>query len=651
LKSRHSFLLGSLFMMAGSQALAAPAVPDLTQIPLEQLLEIEVITASRIARQVSSAPSAVSIVTAQDIRDHGYRTLADILSSMRGLNITYDRAYEFVGGRGYGSPGDYSGRIMLLIDGIQANDNFYNQAYLGTDGLLDTELIERVEYVSGPGSVSYGNNAFYGIINIITKKGRNFDGAEVSLAAGSYDSRKARVTFGKQFENGVDLLVSASGFDSEGQDLYFPEFDDGNPANNKGVSRNLDGQRNHRLFGKAQGDHWLVEAGYAQRHKDLPAAPYGTDFNTPQYYDDTNMFISGQYHADLSPTLKLSVQGDYGDYLFRGAAPFAGTAWKERTAGRHWALDAKFVGSWYQNHKIIFGGAYRHDYERKFSSPAVSFDQGQESFSLYAEDEITLRDNLWVNLGVRADRFSDDDGSAFSPRAALIYRPTPDITLRLSHSRASRTPTAYEKYYSDGGVSQPNPALDMEHVRATEFIVEKQWGAYARLLASVYRQSTDDAINSTFYPSGLAQFQNGGTTHADGIELEYERNWDAIRLRTNYAYQRSRDENHDWSVNAPRHIGKFNLTAPLFSNFLRTGIEVQSISKRQTFTGEMLGGYTLANLTIGTERLVPNLDITLSARNLFDRKYSHVAPDYNDPVTAIEQDGRNFWLQLTYRLR
>jgi iron complex outermembrane receptor protein len=94
---------------------------DLTQIPIEQLVTMDVQRASKIASQISAAPSAVSIVTADDIKAYGYHTLAEILESLRGLYITNDRAYSYLGGRGFGQPGDYAGRTMLTAEGVARN--------------------------------------------------------------------------------------------------------------------------------------------------------------------------------------------------------------------------------------------------------------------------------------------------------------------------------------------------------------------------------------------------------------------------------------------------------------------------------------------------------------------------------------------------
>ena len=95
---------------------------DLTDVPLEQLLELEVFSASKFVQKVSAAPSAVTVITAADIRTYGYRSLAEILRSMRGLYVSYDHNYSYVGVRGFSRPGDYNTRVLLLLDGYRLND-------------------------------------------------------------------------------------------------------------------------------------------------------------------------------------------------------------------------------------------------------------------------------------------------------------------------------------------------------------------------------------------------------------------------------------------------------------------------------------------------------------------------------------------------
>src|SRR4030042_5248923 len=188
-----------LTIVVYAEEIKSPTSPDLTQLGIEELMEIEVATvygASKYEQKVTEAPSSVTVITAEEIRKYGYRTLADILRSVRGFYVTYDRNYNYLGSRGFSRPGDYNTRFLLLVDGHRINDNVYDGAYFGTEFIIDVDLIERVEIIRGPGSSLYGTNAFFGVINIITKQGRDFKGTEISGEAGSFDTYKGRLSYG-----------------------------------------------------------------------------------------------------------------------------------------------------------------------------------------------------------------------------------------------------------------------------------------------------------------------------------------------------------------------------------------------------------------------------------------------------------------------
>ena len=203
--------------------------------------------ASKFEQKVTEAPASVSIVTAEEIKKYGYRTLADLLRSVPGFYTAYDRNYNYVGVRGYQQPGDYSSRVLILVDGHRMNDEIYGQGAIGTEFILDIDLIDRVEVIRGPGSSMYGSNALLGVINVITRRGRDLKGPEVSGEAGSYETYKGRGTYGNRFQNGMELLFSGTYYDSKGpKSLYYREYDD--PATHGGVTEGTDSDRNHSLF-------------------------------------------------------------------------------------------------------------------------------------------------------------------------------------------------------------------------------------------------------------------------------------------------------------------------------------------------------------------------------------------------------------------
>lgn len=627
---------------------ALAANEDLTEIPLEHLLSQEVITASKIARQISDSPSAVSIVTAQDIKSYGYRTLAEIINSMRGLNTVDDHVYTYISGRGFGRPGDYPGRIMLLIDGHQANDNLYNAVYMGNDGILDTELIERVEYVSGPGAASYGNGAFYGIINIVTKKGRDFDGAQVAFDFANSQTFKQRLTYGDRLDNGADFLLSVSRLRSRGEDLYFPEYD--SAATNFGVAEDLDKDKNQRYFFKANYQAWTLESAFVTRKKDDPAASYGADFNvSPSYIADSNGYATLNYEDDVSRDLKQALKLYYGQYNFDAKAFYDGEFYSEKNTGRWWGTEAKYVYSGFDKHRLVYGLEYRNDYQEDFYLPTGDYEHSSYTVSAYLQDEYKWTDHLKFNLGLRGDYGSKDEKN-LSPRLAAIYSPLHSLDIKLSYASAFRRPNPYEKYYTDESTLFPNPDLDKERVQARELVVEYRPDATSKLMSSLFYYTTDDLIQSENLPSpvGASRFTNISHGKSKGIDFEYEKRWSrSARLKASYAWQETMNNANQWLANSPKHLAKLNFTKGIFGNRVHAGVEVQYVGSRLTEEGAKLSPYTVTNLTVYSATLVKNTTISASIKNLFDRRYSVPSPTFYLQDRFI-QDKRNFWLQVSY---
>ncbi|WP_256360438.1 TonB-dependent receptor plug domain-containing protein [Methylomonas koyamae] len=169
-------LIAASFFASAALAGEAPQ-DDFTNLSIEELLNLEIISASRLGPKTSQAPTSVSILTAKDIRTFGWRTLAEALNSLRGLFTSSDRNYSFLGARGFMRSGDYNSRILLMIDGQRLNENIYDGGYIAQEFMLDMDLVDHIEYVPGSGSSIYGANAFLGMINIVTKQGKAINGA------------------------------------------------------------------------------------------------------------------------------------------------------------------------------------------------------------------------------------------------------------------------------------------------------------------------------------------------------------------------------------------------------------------------------------------------------------------------------------------
>ena len=277
-----------------------------------------VYSASKHEQKVTEAPSWVSIVTARDIELYGYRTLGDILSSLAGFYINYDRNYSYLGVRGFGLPGDYNSRIQLLINGHQVNDNIYSSAATERAMPLNLDLIERIEVVRGPSSSLYGSSAFFGVINIITKSGRDLETTQITTSFGSQASWETAVHYGERFSNGAEVLVSATYYSSDGDtSLYYPEFD--TPADNNGIAENADGEESEQVFLQYDYEDFSLSFAHSSRDKNIPTASFETVFNDPRTLTtDATDYLDLKYQTLLDNDAELLIRMTYDEYTYYG---------------------------------------------------------------------------------------------------------------------------------------------------------------------------------------------------------------------------------------------------------------------------------------------------------------------------------------------
>jgi iron complex outermembrane receptor protein len=624
----------------------------------EELLFLEipvVVTASRTAQPTTEAPSSVSVVTADEIRKYGYRTLADIIKSVRGFHVSYDRSYHNIGVRGFSRPGDFNTRVLVLVDGLRVNENIYDSGAIGTDFILDVDLIDHVEVVRGPGSSLYGSNAFFAVVNVITKSGRDFGGAEISGAAGTFDTYKGRLTLGGKFNSGAEGLISGSYSDSEGEDrLFFKEFD--SPATNNGIAEDLDYDRGYNWFGKLSAHDFTLSGAHSYRKKGVPTAAYGTVFNQEFFMVDEHSFVDLKYEHSFVDNLEIMARLNYNVYRFYGEFPYDYAApgdppfivdFKSRSSGKWWGSEV--LGSKeFERHTLILGGEYRDNFEQKQKSYDLYqayLDDSRETqtWALFAQDEWTIARGVILNAGLRHDHY-DTFGRTTNPRLALIWSPSRNDTVKLIYGTAFRAPSDYE--LNAYGAAD----LEPETIETYELAYERTLGDHLRGTASVFASRIDDIITLTSDPGGNRVYRNVDEAKSEGIDFELEGKWkNGLSARASYTFQETEDrETGAILTNSPKHLAKLNGTIPLWRDKIFLGIEEQYTSKRKTPKGNFARAYAVTNVTLFGRRLLKNLEASASVYNLFD-------DDYGDPGSVehaqalIPQDGRTFRVKLTYR--
>lgn len=618
--------------------------------------------ASKYEQKITEAPSSVSIVTAEEIARYGYRTLAAILRSVRGFTTSYDRNYHYLGVRGFSRPGDYNSRFLLLVNGHRLNDNIYSSAYVGTEFILDVDLIDRVEVVRGPSSSLYGNSALFGIVNVITKKGRDMKGAEVSGQAGSRETYRARLSYGDRLSAGPEFLLSGTWFSGEGDDsLYFSEFDD--PATNDGIAGQIDGDGASSLFGSVTFSDFTLEGAWIDRTKEVPTASWGTVFNDPRtqttdrvaYLDllyehltDNRTAITGRLSYNY-----YSYEGEYAfDYGEEGA-PYIELN-RDDAEGVWWWGELQASKVFFGGHHFVAGGEVQISTKQDQSNYDVEVylvdKRTSEFWALFIQDEFPLFQDFTLNIGVRYDNY-DTFGGTTNPRVAAIWNPVPKTTFKYIYGKAFKAPTAYELYYHDDfETTKPNPDLDPERIDTHELIYEQLVGSHLRGTVVGYYYLTENLINLVTDPEdGLLVFTNVNEVEALGVEFELEGRWgNGLIGRISYSYHDVEDRSTgERLTNSPEHIAKFNISIPVVRDRLFLSLEEQYTGERLTVAGNRAQDFLISNLTLFGRNVVEGLDLTFGVRNLLDENYADPGSEEHLQDTLC-QDGRTWFAKATY---
>lgn len=647
-----------------------PARDDLSELSLEQLMQVKVekvVTASRFSQRVTEAPASMTVITSDDIRAYGYRTLADVLRSVPGLYVSSDRNYSYLGARGFNRPGDFNSRILLLIDGHRLNDNIYDTAAIGTEFPLDIDLIDHIEFMRGPGSSLYGSNALFGVINIITRPAEDVD-RELSVSAANHETWSGRASYGASYNSGLEVLLSGTIYDSAGQrSLFFPEFA---VSSSGGHTFHSDYDSSKSVFARLALSDFTLTGLFGSRKKGIPTGAFGTVFNDPHTRTiDERGYVDLSYRREYSDSLAVSARVFYDHYGFDGVyitdnGDSTSTKNLDDALGSWWGAETIVSMTPLPDNKLTVGAEFRHNLVQNQKNvdvgtvlPNLDDRRNSVNWGLFIQDEYHVLKPLRISVGVRYDNYYSFD--AVNPRAALVYTPVETTALKLLYGEAFRAPNAYERYYEDGGLSSvANPDLKPEKIRTVDAIWEQYFlGNYRSSVGGFYYRVSDLISQATDANNKLV-YRNIDKAEAVGVALSLEGTWQSgIKGRLSYDWQQATDVGTGTLLsNSPRHLAKANVSIPLIRQQLFLSPELQYTGPRLTLAGTRTNDPVTANLTIFSRDLgLAGLEASASVYNLFDARAQDVAGAEHGqqpnlpPLQVIRQDGINFRFKLTYR--
>jgi len=622
-------------------------------LALDSLLNVQISTASKYDQTMREAPASVSVITAEDIERFGYRTLAEALVNEPGFYGSNDRNYFYLGMRGFSRPTDYNDRALLLLNGHRWNETFYGSAFLGTGFGISLNAVERIEIVRGPGSALYGSNAMFAVINVITKDGNTVDGLDVRGIAGSYGLRSTTATFGHSSSSGWDFIVTGALSDADGQDLYFPEFD--NPQSNSGMAESLDWLRSYGGFAKVSYRGLTFSALATSRRKGVPTAPWEATFNADTRTRDDRAFLELKLDHTLGVGKVIQIRGFYDTYSYEGIYPYEpvdgglyidgnDNSWLGGEVRLNWDLSP--------NNRLTFGTELQHGRRANFLAQTDEWGVGTVGnwpfsvFSLYAQDEMQLIENLILSLGLRADHYTSW-GTAVTPRAALVFFPASATALKLLYGQAYRAPDLWELHYEEEDWFETNPDLGAENIRTLEFVWEQRLAAGLFGAISLYNYRMSNLIDEV-WTSPIGHYENMSQVTTNGLEAVLKgRFGPGFSGFASYTFQSAKNAGSTaYLSNSPRHLLRTGASYPVFPHFV-AAINVSYDHGRKTVYRADTDSYWLTNLNFTTTDLWKHARISFKVINLFDTTY-RTPGGFEHAQQGIVQDGRNF--RLTFGL-
>lgn len=672
-----------------------------------------VTSASKHEQEIGQAPAFVTVITDKAIEAFNYRNVADALRSVPGLWITSDRYLFQLGIRGVAVHGDWNSRILFLLNGHTLNEQWCGTANLDELMGIDMSNVKRIEVVKGPGSSLYGSNAFFGVINVVTKDAESTEGPHlVTRFTDKVNRADGTFSFGRKLSDDFKLLFSGSVSNAQGDRLFFPEYRDLEESERvaleeKGYSKyflsldkltggytsKTDFLKSYSLFLDLRFRNWSLLSKLSDRGKGVPSGYYGSVFNT-----DKNRIVERfnllelKYQKPFYDKHKFMGRVYYDDYYYadwilydyfsdpemeyENPPYLPGPVWMDKGTDKFWGTELQFDFHFASNQNLILGGEFQdhkveqHSGETDKSEKRIENDvipqkyrSSEESiFNLYAQNEYRPIKELNLVLGLHHNKNTLCRGRV-TPKLGILFSPKEKTTFKLLYSEGFRAPTIYERNFDDATYFIGNNKLVPEVVKSYEFVFEK-YMPWARIVTSLYvneatKIMTQESVDSLdpAYPGGsyeeeVFQYRNKEKLEAKGVEFSIER---SLNERWggffNLSYSLTKDTQTGLRlIDSPEILSNLSMNYQWIKNRFSNALELQYVDKREAYDGQIAGSYLCTNLSFVLKKMTGLFDLSFFIRNLFDVKiYDPIFEDYY-PVVLMKQDGRTFSIKASFGL-
>ena len=435
-----------------------PAKPDAPPIYEEQV----VVTASKVEQQLVNAPATVSVVTADVIASTPATNYAELLRAVPGVNLSQTSARDFnITMRGATST--LATSTLALLDGRSLYLDFFG--FVAWDLLpVNPNELKQIEVIRGPASAVWGANAMNGVVNFISKTPRELNGNSATITFGSFDRKTEKgekLDAGTMFGiNGTHARavndrwaykISAGGYTSDafprptgaipnGTGTQYPSFANQGTTQPKFDTRvdydAPDGKYKLAFAGGYSGTDGIIHTGIGP----FDITGLGVTYGTMRYSRSAFKFnvFTNMLNGDASGLLAVGVDGK--PILFKFDT-------------KTYDFEVGNINTFGGRHVLSYGGNVRFN---KFDLSIAPRGDNRTEMGGYVQDEIFLNNYFRLSFGARVDKYDNIEDPVFSPRVAVILKPTADQAIRVSFNKAFRSPSLINNYLETRIVNQLN---------------------------------------------------------------------------------------------------------------------------------------------------------------------------------------------------
>jgi len=613
-----------LLLLASSNLTAQEEVDSLFSMSLEELLNVKIITVSHDKEKIGESLAVVSVLTSTQLKQMGALNLYEALSFVPGivLNETY-MGFTTLTFRGV-TPGLYNNKALFMINGHPAHEKLFGSSHLE---YIPLDIIDRIEVVRSPASVLYGTNAISGVVNVITKQGKDIENSISARVGSNQHYYSGFAVHGDQFS------ISGSIQNDDGY-KFTGTVDELGQVVSKDYQNDIS-----NLFVDIYGEQWRVNAAYFQSKKEKfglsPINQHGGTNNFDAFYLNANK----RFELD-SGTINTWLRYDSMDKVINAQSfpnPFSRRPIKVQNSLSRYSAEINYKTHYLAPFNYIIGLNFEYDTTEPmlfidknnnntlFISP-ISKSYSTENIAFYTEGKYVFSES-WVGIaGFRFEHNSDTD-TDFNPRLGLNYQYHPDTYIKLLYSEAYRSPTFHEKYADVPSILLGSTSLMREKIKTIELGVDSKINKKLSLQATLFHLQLSDEISLRPTLDGGAEFINASGRDMTGYELALNTILNrSTELIFNTSYTNGDENSEDVSF-ISNITANAILTHHLAENW-SVSLSNQYVGSKDYYTNVgdtgKIAAYNLTNISL--TYITNHYEINLLLKNIFDEQYTFPEP-------------------------